>query len=167
LGPRPRRHDLNRGEQPLTAPRRPVPRRKERWKRRKPAIGMRQAMNIAARKTPSEVCDSIEGKRTESGCLFGFVRTSRGHRKSFHDASRANIETTPRIGFDIGSTILQKSWKGPAPSISAASKISRGRLSKKRVTRITLNALAPAGSHTAQYVSMNVWCTIGGRTISI
>ena len=62
----------------------------------------------------------------------------------------ANTETTPRIGFDIGSTIDQNSRNGPAPSVRAASNTSRGRLSKKRFTRMTLNALAPAGSHTAQ-----------------
>ena len=44
----------------------------------------------------------------------------------------ANTDTTPRIGFDIGSTIDQNSRNGPAPSTFAASKISRGRLSKKR-----------------------------------
>jgi hypothetical protein len=32
----------------------------------------------------------------------------------------------------------------------AASKISRGRLSKNRLTMMTLNALAPAGSQIAQ-----------------
>ena len=42
------------------------------------------------------------------------------------------------------------SRNGPAPSTRAASKISRGRLSKKRATRMTLNALAPAGSQIAQ-----------------
>jgi hypothetical protein len=107
-------------------------------------------MNIAARKTPSEVCAWIEGSRTESGWRSGFVRTSSGQRKSFQDARIANTDTMPRIGFDIGSTIFQKSTKGPAPSTCAASKISRGRLSKKRVTGMTLNALAPAGSQTAQ-----------------
>ena len=107
-------------------------------------------MNIAARKTPSSVCDWIVGSRTESGCLFGFVSTSSGQRKSFHDASTAKTETTPRIGFDIGSTIDKKSRNGPAPSMRAASKISRGRLSKKRLTSTTLNALAPAGSQMAQ-----------------
>src|ERR1700740_494872 len=107
-------------------------------------------MNIAARKTPSSVWDWIDGRRTDSGWMSGFASTSNGQRKSFHEASTAKTETTPRIGFDIGSTILQKSAKGPAPATPAASKISRGRLSKKRVTRMTLNALAPAGSHTAQ-----------------
>ena len=113
-------------------------------------IGTREAMKRAARKTPSPVCDWIVGRRTESGCLSGFVSTSNGQRKSFHDASTANTETTPRIGRDIGSTTETKSRNGPAPSMRAASKISRGRLSKKRVTRTTLNALAPAGSQIAQ-----------------
>src|SRR5258708_2355355 len=108
------------------------------------------AMNIAARKTPSSVCDWIVGRRTESGCLFGSVRTSKGQRKSFHDASSAKTDTTPRIGRDIGKTIEVKRRNGPQPSIRAASKISRGRLSKKRFISTTLNALAPAGSQTAQ-----------------
>ena len=54
------------------------------------------------------------------------------------------------IGLDIGSTTDQNSRNGPAPSTRAASKISRGRLSKKRFTRITLSALAEAGSQIAQ-----------------
>ena len=62
----------------------------------------------------------------------------------------ANTDTTPRIGLDIGSTIDQNSRNGPAPSTLAASKISRGRLSKNRFTRTMLIALAPAGSQTAQ-----------------
>ena len=62
----------------------------------------------------------------------------------------ANTETTPRIGLDIGSTTDQNSRNGPAPSTSAASKISRGRSSKNRLTSTTLNAFAPAGSQTAQ-----------------
>ena len=62
----------------------------------------------------------------------------------------ANTDTTPMIGFDIGSTTDQNSRNGPAPSTRAASKISRGRLSKKRFTRMTLSALAPAGSQIAQ-----------------
>src|SRR4051794_39195426 len=91
--------------QPLIAPPRPELRRKERWKRTKAAIGRRQAMNMAARKTPSEVCDWIAGSRTESGCLSGLASTRSGQRKSFQEASTAKTETTPRIGFDIGSTM--------------------------------------------------------------
>ena len=60
---------------------------------RKPAIGTRHAMNIAARKTPSSVCDWIEGSRTDSGWMSGFERTSSGQRKSFHDARTAKTET--------------------------------------------------------------------------
>ena len=36
-------------------------------------MGTRQAMNIAARKMPSCVCDWIAGRRTESGCRSGLV----------------------------------------------------------------------------------------------
>jgi hypothetical protein len=68
----------------------------------------------------------------------------------------AKTDTTPMIGRDIGSTIDQKSRNGPAPSTWAASKISRGRLSKNRLIRITLNAEAQAGSQTAQNVSIIV-----------
>src|SRR5438067_13214748 len=122
---------------------------------RKPATGTRHAMNIAARKTPSSVWDWIVGSRTDSGCLFGSASTRSGQRKSFHEASTAKTDTTPRIGFDIGSTIFVNSVNGPAPSMRAASKISRGRLSKKRFTITTLNALAPAGHHTAQELLMD------------
>src|ERR1700751_2312707 len=103
------------------APPRPPPRRNERWKTRKPAMGTRHAMNIAARKTPSDVWAWIDGRGTEGGGSFGFGSTSSGQRKSFHDASTAKTETTPRIGFDIGSTIDQNSRNGPAPSLGAAS----------------------------------------------
>ena len=74
----------------------------------------------------------------------------------------ANTDTTPRIGRDIGSTIDQNSRNGPAPSVRAASKISRGRLSKNRVTSRTLNAFAPAGSQTAQKVLISECPTSGG-----
>ncbi len=69
----------------------------------------------------------------------------------------ANTETTPRIGRDIGSTIDQNSRNGPAPSVRAASKTSRGRLSKKRLTSRTLKALAPAGSQIAQKLLISDW----------
>ena len=81
---------------------------------------------------PLSVVASRAGSRTDSGCRSGLRSTSSGQRKSFHDAMTAKTETTPRIGLLIGSTIDQKSRNGPAPSIWAASKISRGRLSKNR-----------------------------------
>ena len=62
----------------------------------------------------------------------------------------ANTDTTPRIGFDIGSTTDQNSRNGPAPSVLAASNTSRGRLSKNRFTSRMLNAFAAVGSHTAR-----------------
>ncbi len=62
----------------------------------------------------------------------------------------AKTDTTPMIGFDIGSTIDQSRRNGPAPSTRAASMSSRGMFSKKRLTSSTLNALAPAGNHTPQ-----------------
>ena len=70
-------------------------------------------MNIAARNTPSSVCDWIVGSRTDSGCLFGSVSTSSGQRKSFQEASTAKTETTPRIGRDIGSTIFDEQTERP------------------------------------------------------
>ena len=76
----------------------------------------------------------------------------------------AKTDTTPMIGRDIDRTIDQKSRNGPAPSTRAASKISRGRLSKKRLTMITLNAFAPAGSQTAQNVSIIRMCSRGRST---
>ena len=77
----------------------------------------------------------------------------------------ANTETTPRIGRDIGRTTDQNSRNGPAPSTLAASKISRGRLSKKRVISTMFTALAPAGSQTPQKLSISRTWTIGMSTI--
>src|ERR1700761_3792861 len=98
----------------------------------------------------------MAGSRTDSGCTdAGSLppgRTRFGPRKSFQVLMIANTVTTPITGFDIGSTIDQKRRNGPAPSVCAASKTSRGRLSKKRITSTTLNALAPDGNHTAQKV---------------
>ena len=62
----------------------------------------------------------------------------------------AKTETTPRIGFDIGSTIDQNRRNGPAPSVFAASNTSRGSESKKRFTSRMLNAFAAVGSQTAR-----------------
>src|SRR5438128_3953847 len=76
----------------------------------------------------------------------------------------AKTETTPMIGRDIGRTIDQSSRNGPAPSTCAASKISRGKLSKKRFINTTFKAPAPAGSHTAQYESISLTWTTGTFT---
>ena len=105
---------------------------------------------MEAMNTPRSVWGWIAGNRTDNGWMSGLSSTSEGQRKSFHDARTANTLTTARIGRDIGSTTEKNSRTGPAPSTFAASKISRGRLSKKRFTRITLNALAHCGSQTAQ-----------------
>ena len=69
------------------------------------------------------------------------------------------------IGRDIGSTRYQNVAKAPAPSIFAASNSSRGSDSKNRVTSSTLNALAAAGSQTAQKVSMRFRPRIGRSRI--
>ena len=114
---------------------------------------------------PRSVVARKVGRRTESGCSSGLVRTRRGQRKSFHEAITAKTETTPRMGLLIGRTIDQKSRNGPAPSTRAASSISIGRLSKKRFISTTLKALAPAGSQTAQYVLSSDPAGPGGSRI--
>ena len=100
LSTRPGTRSLPRApiDQPLIAPPRPEPRRNERWKIRKPTMGTRQAMNIAARKTPSSRLRLDRRQPHRQRLLVGLVSTSSGQRKSFHDARMAKTETTPRIG---------------------------------------------------------------------
>ena len=107
-------------------------------------------MNIAARKTPSSVCDWIVGRRTDSGCRSGFVSTSSGQRKSFQDASTAKTETTPRIGFDIGSTTeTEQAERAGAVDARRLEDLAR-EVVEEPLHSTTLKALAPAGSQTAQ-----------------
>ena len=47
--------------------------------------------------------------------------TSSGHRKSFHTATSEKIDTTARIGLEIGMMIERKIRSAEAPSIAAAS----------------------------------------------
>ncbi len=98
---------------------------------------------------------------TESGCRAGLGSTSNGQRNSFHAPITVMSEVTPMIGLDIGRTMRQKIWNGPAPSIFAASNTSFGSASKNRVTSSTLNALAAPGSHTAQNVLIRFQCSSG------
>jgi LacI family repressor for deo operon, udp, cdd, tsx, nupC, and nupG len=77
---------------------------------RNPSRRTREAISIDARRTPICVCAWIAGSRTESGWRSGlFVRMRNGQRKFFHSARIAKIETTPRIGFESGSTIEKNS----------------------------------------------------------
>jgi len=46
---------MSLADQPFSAPLRPVPPRNQRWRNTKPMIGTRQAINMAARNTPSSV----------------------------------------------------------------------------------------------------------------
>src|SRR5438445_12769570 len=92
--------------------------------------------------------------------------TSNGHRKSFHTAVTEKIETTPRIGRDIGRTMDSRVRSGPAPSIEAAAMRSSGIESKNRLSRKMLNALVTAGSQiTHGESSMRQWKT--GRSITV
>ena len=91
-------------------------------------------MNSAARKTPSSVCAWIVGSRTDSGCLSGFVqheqrpeevlprREDREHRDDAEDRLATSAARSTRTA-----------GTGPRRRSRAASKISRGRLSKNRL----------------------------------
>ena len=65
-------------------------------------------------------------------------------------AVTAKIETTPRMGREIGRTTDHRVRSGPAPSIVAADSRSAGIESKNRFNRKMLNALATAGSQIAK-----------------
>src|SRR3954447_10619438 len=92
--------------------------------------------------------------------------TSLGQRKSFQTAVTPKIETTPRIGRDIGRMIDQSVRRGDAPSTRAAAIRSSGIESKKRLSRKMLNALAISGSQSAHGESSRLTCTIG-RSIAV
>src|SRR5258708_2897186 len=68
---------------------------------REPKIGTRHAMNMAARTTPTSVCDWIDGRRADRRWRPGFARTSSGQRKAFHDTHTADPDATPRMGDDV------------------------------------------------------------------
>src|SRR5215472_15501251 len=86
---------------------------------------------------------------------------SSGQRKSFQVAVIEKIETTPRIGREIGSTTDQSVLSGPAPSTAAADSSSSGTESKNRLSRNTLNAVVTAGSQIAHGVSSRFQPTNG------
>src|SRR4051812_46706910 len=93
--------------------------------------------------------------------VSGDGMTSFGQRKSFQTYVTAKIETTPRIGRDIGRMIDQRMRSGDAPSIIAAAIRSSGIESKNRLSRKMLNALATSGSQRAHGESSRLRCTIG------
>src|SRR3954452_21273697 len=98
--------------------------------------------------------------------VSGDGSTSFGQRKSFHTAVTAKMETTPRIGRDIGRMIDQSVRSGVAPSISAAAMRSSGTESKNRFNSKMLNAFATAGSQMANGESSRLtWMT--GRSITV
>src|SRR2546421_12429475 len=76
--------------------------------------------------------------------------TSNGQRKSFHTAVTEKIETTPRIGRDIGRMMYSRVRSGPAPSIAAAAMKSSGIESKNRFNRKMLNPFVTAGTQVGQ-----------------
>src|SRR3984885_5589369 len=91
--------------------------------------------------------------------------TSFGQRKSFQTAVTAKIETTPRIGRDIGRMIDQSVRSGDAPSTMAAAIRSSGIESKNRLSRKMLNALAISGSQIAHGLPIRFQCTMGSADI--
>ncbi len=100
---------------------------------------------------------------TLSVSLLGLypASTSSGHRKSFQAATTAKIDTTPRMGREIGSTIERRVRSADAPSIAAAASSSSGIESKKRLSRKMLKALATEGSQIASGVPIRFRCRIG------
>src|ERR1700691_6635907 len=87
--------------------------------------------------------------------------TSSGQRKSFQTATSAKIETTARIGREIGSTTERNVRSGEAPSIAAACSSSVGTESKNRLSRKILKALATEGSQMAAGEPIRFRCRIG------
>src|ERR1044071_7564275 len=98
--------------------------------------------------------------------VSGDGMTSFGQRKSFQTYVTAKIETTPRIGRDIGRMIDHKVRSGDAPSTMAAAIRSSGIESKNRLSRKMLNALATSGSQIAHGESSRLTWMIG-RSIAV
>src|SRR5579871_4735089 len=53
------------------------------------------------------------------------------NRNSFHEVRNAKMQEAASTAREIGSVILKNIWRGAAPSMIAASSISRGISSKK------------------------------------
>src|SRR5258706_13766072 len=92
--------------------------------------------------------------------VSGDGMTSLGQRKSFQMAVTAKIETTPRMGRDIGRMIDHSVRNGDAPSTLAADIRSSGIESKNRFSRKTLNAFATEARMIGQGESSRLLCTI-------
>src|SRR5262245_34555766 len=93
--------------------------------------------------------------------VVGDGSTSNGHKKSLNTAVTAKMETTPRMGREIGSTIDHNVRIEPRPWIAADWMSSFGIESKNRFNRKMLNAFATAGSQMAQGVSSRFQPKIG------
>ena len=75
-------------------------------------------------------------------------------RNSFHDVRKAKIEEAARTAFEVGMITNLKIWNGVAPSMTAASSISRGISSKKPLIIQTDTARAKAEWLTISAVSV-------------
>ena len=113
---------------------------------RKPTIGTRHATNMAARKTPRSVC---AGDRRQAHRQRLPARVAEDEQRPEVVLPRREHARRSRRRRGSAATSAARSRQnrrtGPQPSMRAASKISRGRLSKKRFISTTLNALAPFG----------------------
>src|SRR5450432_368481 len=117
-----------------------------RWKIRKNTIIGIEEITSAAVKIFCGAAVLSSYKPMLTVCFDGFVSTRSGHRKSFQTATTAKIDTTPRIGREIGNTTDHSDRTGPAPSMAAAASNSSGIESKNRLRRKMLKPLATDGS---------------------
>src|ERR1700739_3231671 len=95
-----------RSPQPLMPPA-VRPARMLRWKiRKKMIVGTAAIADAASTMFSGAVWDAVQ-MPTFSGSLGGLTppSTSSGHRKSFHTATSEKIDTTGRIGLEIGMMI--------------------------------------------------------------
>src|SRR5580692_13114315 len=148
--------------QPLMPPA-ASPARILRWKIRKKMIVGTAAIADAASTMFSGAVWAASQMPTLSVSLGGLYppSTSSGHRKSFHTATSAKIDTTARIGLEIGIMIDRRVRRGDAPSMAAASVSSAGIESKNRLSRKMLNPLATLGSQIAAGEPIRLMFTIG------
>jgi hypothetical protein len=98
------------------------------------------------------ICEESEAMPMLMDILSLSGRTSSGQTKSRQTFTTVRMETTPRMGREIGITTDHRMRTGDAPSISAASSSSLGIESKKRLSRKMLKPLAAAGSQIAHGV---------------
>src|SRR5260370_10447686 len=89
---------------------------------------------------------------TLNGCRSGLDSTSKGQRKSFHEATTVKIVTTARAGRESGRIMRLKICQPFAPSRRAASVNSVGIVSKKLFRIKIFKALAAPGSQTPAQV---------------